>query len=64
MGALVIGAAIAASMVAACLYGVLLPTLLRAFKADPRIASGPLVLASADVTTLLVYLGLGARLLE
>jgi magnesium transporter len=64
MSALVIGGAIAASMVAACLYGVLLPTLLRAFKADPRIASGPLVLASADVTTLLVYLGLGARLLE
>ena len=61
--ALVIGGAISASMVVACLYGVLLPTLLRAFKADPRIASGPLVLASADVTTLVVYLGLGARLM-
>ena len=61
--ALVIGGAISASMVAACLYGVLLPSLLRAFKADPRIASGPLVLASADVTTLVVYLGLGARLM-
>ena len=48
----------------ACLYGVLLPTLLRAFRADPRIASGPLVLASADITTLLFYLGLGARLLQ
>ena len=63
-GALVIGGAIAASMVMACLYGVLLPTLLRAFRADPRIASGPLVLASADITTLIFYLGLGARLLE
>jgi magnesium transporter len=62
LSALAIGGAIAASMLAACLYGVLLPTLLRAFKADPRIASGPLVLASADVTTLVVYLGLGARL--
>lgn len=61
--AAVIGGAIAASMLAACLYGVLFPTLLRAFDADPRIASGPLVLAAADVTTLLVYLGLGARLL-
>lgn len=57
MSALVIGSAITLSMLAACLYGVLLPTLLRAFKADPRIASGPLVLASADVTTLVVYLG-------
>jgi magnesium transporter len=63
-GALVIGGAIAASMVMACLYGVLLPTLLRAFKADPRIASGPLVLAAADVTTLVFYLGLGAKLLQ
>jgi magnesium transporter len=63
MSAMVIGGAIALSMLAACLYGVLLPTLLRAFRADPRIASGPLVLASADVTTLLVYLGLGARLM-
>jgi magnesium transporter len=62
-GALVIGGAIAASMLMACLYGVLLPTLLRAFRADPRIASGPLVLAAADVTTLLFYLGLGAMLL-
>jgi magnesium transporter len=61
--ALVIGGAISASMVVACLYGVLLPSLLRAFKADPRIASGPLVLASADVTTLVVYLSLGARLM-
>jgi magnesium transporter len=63
-GALVIGGAISASMVMACLYGVLLPTLLRAFRADPRIASGPLVLAAADVTTLLFYLGLGATLLQ
>lgn len=63
-GALVIGGAIAASMIMACLYGVLLPTLLRVFKADPRIASGPLVLASADVTTLVLYLGLAAKLLQ
>ena len=62
-GALVIGGAIAASMIMACLYGVLLPTLLRAFRADPRIASGPLVLAAADITTLVFYLGLGAKLL-
>jgi magnesium transporter len=60
LGALVIGGAIAASIVMACLFGVLLPTLVRAFKADPRIAAGPLVLASTDLTTLMVYLWLGA----
>ena len=62
LGALVIGSAIAASIVTACLFGVLLPTIIRAAKADPRIAAGPLVLASTDVVTLLFYLGLGAKL--
>ncbi|MEZ5284299.1 MAG: magnesium transporter [Vicinamibacterales bacterium] len=60
LGAAVIGGAMAVSMVAACLFGVLVPTLIRAAKADPRIASGPLVLASTDIVTLLCYLGLGA----
>jgi magnesium transporter len=60
LGALVIGGAIGASMITACMFGVLLPTLIRACKADPRIAAGPLVLASTDVATLLFYLGLGA----
>lgn len=63
MSAAVIGGAIAASILMACLFGVLLPTLVRAFKADPRIAAGPLVLATTDVVTLLFYLGLGAAVL-
>jgi magnesium transporter len=54
---------ISISMVAACMLGVAVPSLLRAMKADPRIAAGPVVLASADVITLLLYFGLGARLL-
>ena len=63
MGALVVGGAIAASMVAACLFGVLWPTLLRVFKMDPRIAAGPLVLSTTDVTTLVFYLWLGTVML-
>jgi magnesium transporter len=55
--------AIAVSMIIACLLGVAIPALLRALKADPGIAAGPVVLASADVVTLLLYFGLGARLL-
>lgn len=54
---------IAFSMIIACLLGVAIPALLRAAKADPRIAAGPVVLAAADVVTLLLYFGLGARLL-
>jgi magnesium transporter len=56
--------AITLSMVTACLIGVAVPSLLRAAKADPRIAAGPVVLASADVATLLLYFGLGTRLLD
>jgi magnesium transporter len=63
LGALVIGGAISVSMVMACLFGVLLPTLVRVFKADPRIAAGPLVLASTDLTTLMSYLWLGSVVL-
>ena len=55
--------AITLSMIVACLLGVLFPTVLHAIKADPRIAAGPVVLASADVATLLFYFGLGTRFL-
>ncbi|HWI19949.1 MAG TPA: magnesium transporter [Vicinamibacterales bacterium] len=56
-------ASIALSMIIACLLGVAIPSALRVAKADPRIAAGPVVLAAADVVTLLFYFGLGARLL-
>jgi magnesium transporter len=62
--AAVIFAAIALSMIVACLLGVAFPAILRAAKADPRIAAGPVVLAAADVATLLFYFGLGASLLS
>lgn len=55
---------IAISMIIACLLGVAVPSALRVAKADPRIAAGPVVLAAADVVTLLFYFGLGARLLS
>jgi magnesium transporter len=53
--AAVLACAIAASMVTACLFGVVLPTLLRLAKADPKIAAGPIVLAMTDLATLLFY---------
>ena len=61
--AVTIFSAIAASMIIACLLGVAFPAMLRAMKADPRIAAGPVVLACADVVTLLLYFGLGSRFL-
>jgi magnesium transporter len=55
--------AITLSMIIACLLGVTVPAVLRAARADPKIAAGPVVLASADVVTLLLYFGLGTRFL-
>jgi magnesium transporter len=63
MVAATILAAISMSMIIACLLGVALPAILRAAKADPRIAAGPVVLAAADVVTLFFYFGLGSRFL-
>ncbi len=62
--ALAIGASIFASMVTACALGVVLPSLARAARIDPRIAAGPIVLATADVLTLLLYFNIAATLLR
>jgi len=60
--AFAIGLSIALAITAACLLGVILPTLLRLFR-DPKIASGPVVLATSDVITLLFYFSLARWLL-
>lgn len=59
-----LGTAIALSMLTACLLGVALPMGVRALRGDPRIASGPLVLAAADLMTLTLYFALALRLLS
>lgn len=62
--ALVLGGAILTSVVTACLFGVLLPATIRGLRGDPRIAAGPIVLALADVATLLTYFNLAGALLR
>lgn len=54
----VVAGAIAASVLTAGLLGLLLPTALHAMRRDPRIAAGPIVLATSDVATLLFYFNL------
>ena len=61
--ALVIGASIGLTLVAACFYGLSVPALLHKLRLDPKIAAGPLTLALADVTTILVYFTLGSLFL-
>jgi magnesium transporter len=58
---LLIGAAVSISVSWAAFLAVVIPGLMRRFRVNPAIASGPLVLALADFSTLLVYFG-GATL--
>lgn len=61
--ALAIGGTILLSVVTACLLGVVLPAGVRTLRGDPRIAAGPIVLAIADLATLLLYFKLAGVLL-
>ena len=61
--ALVIALSITAAMVTSCLLGLALPTLVRMSGRDPRIASGPVILAAGDLATLLFYFHIAGSLL-
>jgi magnesium transporter len=61
--ALVLLGGIAGSVACSAIIGVSMPNLLRLFKRDPQVASGPVALALADMTTLLVYFNLARWLL-
>jgi magnesium transporter len=58
-----IGASIALAMVTACILGVLIPGAVKTFQKNPNIASGPIVLALADIATLAFFFSLAALVL-
>ncbi|MFP4172306.1 MAG: magnesium transporter [Candidatus Hydrogenedentota bacterium] len=60
----VVGVSISLSMITACLLGVALPTAVRAFKGDPRVAAGPMVLSTTDILTLILYFNLAGIILS
>jgi magnesium transporter len=61
--AFVIGMSVVFCLCAACLAGLSVPTLLHAWRLDPKIAAGPITLALADIFTLLFYFSLAKYLL-
>ena len=61
--AAVIAFTVTAAMTSAALIGAALPAALRGLRRDPRIASGPIALALADLVTLQVYFGLAGTLI-
>ncbi len=66
-GSLALGLTLAVSVmlaiISAGLLGLILPVAVRAMRADPRIAAGPITLATTDVVTLLVYFAVATRIL-
>jgi magnesium transporter len=60
---LAIGLSIWLSVITACLLGVIVPTLIRKFHIDPKVAAGPIVLAAADIATLTFYFSTASLIL-
>ncbi len=54
---------IAGGVTGAAVVGMLLPFALRLFRLEPRVAAGPVALASADIITIVLYLSLAQWLL-
>jgi magnesium transporter len=63
IAAAVVGGSIVLAMTTACLLGLGVPALLHRLKLDPKFAAGPLVLALADICTLLFYFNIAAYVL-
>jgi magnesium transporter len=61
--AVVIGSSIIVIQFNGCILGLSVPSVLHAFKLDPKIAAGPIALAVTDICTILVYLGIASMLL-
>jgi magnesium transporter len=61
--ALVILLAMGLAVTTAATLGLLVPTILHTAQRDPKVASGPIVLALTDLATLFYYLGLATLLL-
>jgi magnesium transporter len=61
--ALCILLSIALAITTGAAFGLAVPTALRALQRDPKAASGPIVLAMTDITTLFYYLALATKVL-
>lgn len=61
--AIAIGGSLIGVIGASCLFGISVPTLLHALRLDLKIAAGPMTLAIADISTILIYFGTAALLI-
>ncbi len=64
LSALAVGVSITMAIILASLFGVLIPAAIKSFKIDPKIASGPIALAIADIATLLLFFNVAVLILD
>jgi len=62
--AVAIGLSICLALITSCLLGVIVPSVVRAMKGDPKFASGPVVLAAADIATFILYFSVSGLILR
>lgn len=63
MAAVSLALSIVAALLAACFFGLSIPTLFHALRLDPKVASGPITLAVSDLTTVFLYFSVAALIL-
>ncbi|AOV07796.1 magnesium transporter [Sporosarcina ureilytica] len=61
---LVVGSSLLATLIIGTLAGTIIPLLLYKFKADPAIASGPLITTINDILSLLIYFGIATMFIS
>ena len=58
--AMIVGISILTTVFLAPVIAIIIPFLLKLFKQDPAVASGPLITTLIDITTVFVYFGLSS----
>lgn len=61
---LVVGSSLLATLIIGTLAGTIIPLILYKFKADPAIASGPLITTINDILSLLIYFGIATMFIS
>lgn len=61
---LVVGSSLLATLIIGTIAGTIIPLLLYKFKADPAVASGPLITTINDILSLLIYFGIATMFIS
>ena len=61
---LVVGASLLVTLIIGTIAGTIIPLILYKLKADPAVASGPLITTINDILSLLIYFGIATMFIS